>query len=134
LEFRVSVICNNFIIGKHISITIFKTLQIVDLIGTSKGKGFSGVIKRFNFKGQRNTHGNSLAHRSPGSIGQCQSPGKVFKGKKMPGHMGNTRITIQNLIIIDIDLKNNALLIKGGIPGFSGRLTIIRGAVKKFKN
>merc|ERR1712169_23758 len=99
---------------------MFKKLQMVDILSKSKGIGFAGVMKRFNFKGQRASHGNSLSHRSAGSIGQCQSPGKVFKGKKMPGRMGNNQITIQNMMIMDIDIKNNALLIQGGAPGPSG--------------
>ena len=89
-------------------------------------------MKKYKFKGQRNTHGNSLSHRSSGSIGQCQNPGKVFKGKKMPGHMGNSKITIQNSIIIDIDIKNNTLLIKGGAPGYFGRIINIKPSIKQY--
>ena len=102
----------------------------VDVSGVSKGKGFAGVVKRHNFKTQDATHGNSLAHRAPGSIGQCQTPGKVWKGKKMSGHMGDEKKTIQNLKIASVDVENNLLLIKGAIPGPTGSNVILKPAVK----
>lgn len=120
-------------VGDEILLTNFSVGQLVDVTGTSKGKGFAGTIKRHNFRGQDNTHGNSLSHRVPGSIGQNQSPGKVFKGKKMCGHMGDERVTVQSLEIIKIDLELNALLVKGAIPGAPGADVIIRAA-RKCKN
>ncbi|MDG1255084.1 MAG: 50S ribosomal protein L3, partial [Glaciecola sp.] len=95
-----------------------------------KGKGFQGAIKRWNFSSQRMTHGNSLSHRAPGSIGQNQSPGKVFKGKKMAGQMGNKRVTTISLELVRVDVENNLLLIKGAVPGATGGDVIIRPAVK----
>ena len=97
---------------------------------SSKGKGFAGTVKRWNFKMQDATHGNSISHRAPGSIGQCQTPGKVWKGKKMSGHMGDVRKTIQNLKIASVDSENNLLLIKGAIPGPTGSNVILKPAVK----
>ncbi len=117
-------------LGKAINVDIFEEGQMVDVIGTSKGKGFAGTIKRHNFRGQRNTHGNSLAHRAPGSIGQCQSPGKVFKGKKMSGQMGNKRCTIQNQRIVQIDKERGLILVRGAIPGAPGSVVVIQPAVK----
>ncbi len=105
--------------------------QHVDVTGTSKGKGYAGVIKRHNFKMQDATHGNSLSHRAHGSIGQCQTPGRVWKGKKMSGHMGNERKTVQNLEIINVDVENNLLFIKGAIPGFNGSKVTIKPSIKK---
>jgi large subunit ribosomal protein L3 len=116
--------------GTEIKVDIFKDGQKVDVIGTTIGKGFAGVIKRHNFSHQRNTHGNSLSHRAPGSIGQNQSPGRVFKGKKMAGHMGNVRRTAQNLEIIKVDIDRNLLLIKGAIPGSKGGKVIVKPSVK----
>jgi large subunit ribosomal protein L3 len=104
--------------------------QIVDVTGVSKGKGFAGVIKRWNFATQDATHGNSLSHRAPGSIGQNQTPGRVFKGKKMAGHMGSERVTVQNLQVVRVDAERNLLLIKGAVPGAPGGDVIIRPAVK----
>ena len=98
--------------------------------GISKGKGFAGTVKRWNFATQDATHGNSLAHRKPGSIGQCQTPGRVWKGKKMAGHMGNVKKTIQNLKIVKVDEENSLLLVQGAIPGFNGSSVIIKPAVK----
>jgi len=115
-------------VGDTISVDTFKIGQQVDAKSISKGKGFSGVIKRHNFSSQRATHGNSLSHNAPGSIGQCQTPGRVFKGKKMAGRMGNRYTTIKNLEIINIDEKNNLLLIKGSIPGYNGRIIILNHA------
>ncbi len=102
----------------------------VDVTGTSKGKGFAGVIKRWNFSMQDATHGNSLSHRVPGSIGQCQTPGRVFKGKKMAGHMGAEQVTVQNLEVVKVDAERNLLLIKGAVPGAPGGDVIVRPAVK----
>ena len=106
--------------GSELKVDIFKEGQIVDVTGTSKGKGFQGVIKRYNFQMQDATHGNSLSHRAPGSIGQCQTPGRVWKGKKMAGQMGNVRKTTQNLEVVRVDTENNLLLIKGALPGAPG--------------
>jgi large subunit ribosomal protein L3 len=116
--------------GAEIKVDIFEIGQIVDVTGTSIGKGYAGVIKRHNFSHQRNSHGNSISHRAPGSIGQCQTPGRVFKGKKMAGHMGNARSTCQNLEVIRVDPERNLLLIKGAVPGAKGGKVIVKPAVK----
>ena len=116
--------------GVSIGVDQFEAGQKVDVSGTSKGKGFAGVIKRWNFSHQDNTHGNSLSHRAPGSIGQCQTPGRVFKGKKMAGQMGNVRVTTQNLEVVRVDVDRNLLLIKGAVPGAAGGDVYIRPAVK----
>ena len=118
-------------IGDHLTADIFEVGQHVDVTGTSKGKGYAGVIKRHNFAMQDATHGNSLAHRAHGSIGQCQTPGRVWKGKKMSGHMGNVNKTIQNLKIVKIDGENKLILVKGSIPGPSGSTILIKPAIKK---
>ncbi|WP_343154734.1 50S ribosomal protein L3 [Buchnera aphidicola (Pseudoregma panicola)] len=128
-EFRVKE-KNNFFSGQILSISILKNFNKVDITGFSKGKGFSGTIKRWNFRSQDNSHGNSLSHRAPGSIGQNQTPGRVFKGKKMSGHLGNKKVTIQNLSIVRINDKDNFLFIKGTIPGFSNSDVIIRPSIK----
>jgi large subunit ribosomal protein L3 len=117
-------------VGSEITVEIFADTKMVDVVGTSKGKGFQGVIKRWNFSHQRNTHGNSLSHRAPGSIGQNQSPGKVFKGKKMAGQMGNKRATVQSLDVVRVDSENNLLLVRGAVPGATGGDVIIKAAVK----
>ena len=117
-------------VGSEITVEIFAETKMVDVVGTSKGKGFQGAIKRWNFSHQRNTHGNSLSHRAPGSIGQNQSPGKVFKGKKMAGQMGNKRVTMQSLDVVRVDAENNLLLVKGTVPGAPGGDVIIKVAVK----
>jgi large subunit ribosomal protein L3 len=117
-------------VGSEITVEIFAETKVVDVVGTSKGKGFQGAIKRWNFSHQRNTHGNSLSHRAPGSIGQNQSPGKVFKGKKMAGQMGNKRATVQSLDLVRVDAENNLLLVKGTVPGAAGGDVIIKTAVK----
>lgn len=118
--------------GQIISLgDVFTVGQFVDVVANSKGKGFAGTVKRHNFRTQDATHGNSLSHRAPGSSGQNQSPGRVFKGKKMAGRMGNKRCTVQNLEIIQIDTERNLLLIKGAIPGFPGARVKIKPAVKK---
>ena len=116
--------------GSEIKVDIFEDGQIVDVIGTSIGKGYAGAIKRHNFRHQRNSHGNSISHRAPGSIGQCQTPGRVFKGKKMAGHMGNVRRTCQNLQIVRVDAERNLLLVKGAVPGAKGGKVIVQPAVK----
>jgi len=121
-------------VGSEVKVELFSEGQFVDVMGTSKGKGFAGVIKRYNFKTQDASHGNSLAHRAPGSIGQNQSPGRVFKGKKMAGQMGNKRCTVQNLEVVRVDTDRNLLLIKGAIPGSVGGDVIIKQAVKKAAN
>ncbi len=117
-------------LGHELDVSLFTAGQKVDVTATSIGKGFAGTIKRHNFTGQRNTHGNSRAHRVGGSIGQNQSPGKVFKGKKMAGHMGNVRRTTQNLELIRVDSDRGLLLIKGSVPGAKGGDVIVRPAVK----
>ncbi len=116
--------------GGEITVDVFSEGQIVDVTGTTKGKGFAGVVKRHNFRMQDATHGNSLSHRAPGSIGQCQTPGRVFKGKKMAGHMGAVRSTTQNLRVVRVDTERNLLLIRGAIPGATGGKVIVRPAVK----
>ncbi len=116
--------------GSALAVDLFEEGQKVDVIGTSIGKGFAGTVKRHNFRTQDATHGNSLAHRAPGSIGQNQTPGRVFKGKKMSGHMGNVRRTAQNLEVVRIDNERNLLLIKGAVPGHRGGRVIVRPAVK----
>lgn len=116
--------------GSEVTVELFNDTKKVDVVGTSKGKGFAGVIKRWNFSSQRMTHGNSLSHRAPGSIGQNQSPGKVFKGKKMAGQLGNKRITMQSLDLVRVDAENNLLLVKGTVPGATGGDVIVKPAVK----
>ena len=117
-------------VGSQLFLEQFEEGQTIDVQGKSKGKGFAGTVKRWNFKMQDATHGNSISHRAPGSIGQCQTPGKVWKGKKMSGHMGYERKTVQNLQIAQIDSTNNLLLIKGPIPGPTGSNVILKPAVK----
>ncbi|ABD80222.1 50S ribosomal protein L3 [Saccharophagus degradans] len=123
-----------FEVGGLLTVEAFEAGQKVDVTGASKGKGFAGVIKRYNFRMQDATHGNSLSHRAPGSIGQCQTPGRVFKGKKMAGHMGAARVTTQNLEVVRVDVERNLLLIKGAVPGAPGGDVIIRPAVKSRNN
>ena len=117
-------------IGSELKVDLFEAGQKVDVVGTSIGKGFQGGVKRHNFRTQDATHGNSLSHRAPGSIGQCQTPGRVFKGKKMAGHMGNERCTMQNLTVVRVDADRNLILVKGAVPGAKGGNVIIRPAVK----
>ena len=124
----------SFEVGGQLTVEVFQAGQIVDVTGTSKGKGFAGVIKRWNFAAQDATHGNSRSHRAPGSIGQNQSPGRVFKGKKMAGHMGDERVTVQNLEVVRVDVARNLLLIRGAVPGAPGGDVIVRPAVKTRKN
>lgn len=116
--------------GSDLKVDMFSEGQKVDVTGTSIGKGFAGVIKRHNFHMQDATHGNSVSHRAPGSIGQNQTPGRVFKGKKMAGHMGNVKRTTQNLEIVRVDSERNLLLVKGAIPGAKGSDVIVRSSVK----
>lgn len=120
----------HFEVSNELKVDKFKVGQLVDVSGVSKGKGFAGTIKRHHFASQGASHGVSLAHRAPGSIGQNQTPGHVFKGKKMAGQLGNKKRTIQNLLIMKIDLDRNLLLIKGAIPGAPGRNVIIKPAIK----
>ena len=122
---------DSFEVGGEITVERFEDGQMVDVTGTSKGKGFAGVVKRHNFRTQDATHGNSLSHRAPGSIGQCQTPGRVFKGKKMAGHMGSERVTTQNLQVVRVDAERNLLLIRGAVPGAPGGHVLVRPAVKK---
>ena len=116
--------------GSEIKVEMFEAGQRVDVTGTSIGKGYAGVVKRHNFRMQDATHGNSISHRAPGSIGQCQTPGRVFKGKKMSGHMGNVRRSTQNIEVVRVDTERNLLLVKGSVPGARGGDVIIRPAVK----
>lgn len=131
-EFRISskdikdIKCMN----DEIKVSIFKTDEVVNVSGISKGKGYQGTIKRWKFKSQDKSHGNSLSHRTAGSTGQCQTPGRVFKGKKMAGRMGNDKTTIKNLKIIKINIELNLILIKGAVPGYSGSKVIIKKIMK----
>lgn len=118
-------------VGSELSMDLFAEGQFVDVQGTSIGKGFAGGIKRHNFGMQDATHGNSLSHRSNGSIGMCQTPGRVFKGKKMSGHMGAVTVTTQNLTIHSIDAERNIILVKGAIPGAKGGDVILTPAIKQ---
>ncbi|MCC4263534.1 50S ribosomal protein L3 [Oceanimonas baumannii] len=117
-------------VGAELKVDIFADVKKVDVTGTSKGKGFAGAVKRWNFRTQDMTHGNSLSHRAPGSIGQNQTPGRVFKGKKMAGHMGAERVTTQNLEVVRVDVDRNLLLIKGAVPGATNGNVIVKPAVK----
>jgi large subunit ribosomal protein L3 len=117
-------------LGSELTVAAFADGQMVDVTGQSRGKGFQGVIKRWNFSMQDATHGNSLSHRAPGSIGQNQSPGRVFKGKKMAGHMGAEQVTVQNLQVVRVDAERNLLLIRGAVPGAPGGDVLVRPAVK----
>lgn len=121
-------------VGSSITAEVFSAGQYVDVTGTSKGKGFAGTVKRWNFNMQDATHGNSRSHRVPGSSGQCQTPGRVFKGKKMCGHLGAERVTVQNLEIVRVDLERNLILVKGAIPGAPGGDVLVRLAVKTRDN
>jgi large subunit ribosomal protein L3 len=129
VEFRVS--SDNMIdVGSELIASHFVSGQLVDVTGTSIGKGFAGAMKRHNFGGMRATHGVSISHRAHGSTGQCQDPGKVFKGKRMAGHMGQTRVTTQNLEIVSTDVDRGLLLIKGAVPGSKGTWVTVRDAIK----
>jgi large subunit ribosomal protein L3 len=127
-EFRAEA--GDLVPGASITADLFQAGQMVDVTGVSKGKGFQGVVKRWNFSMQDATHGNSLSHRAPGSIGQNQTPGRVFKGKKMAGHMGAERVTVQNLEVVRVDVDKNLLLVKGAVPGATGADLVVRPAVK----
>ena len=129
-EFRLEAADEAPEVGSNLTVERFEVGQKVDVSGKTKGKGFQGGIKRWNFTMQDATHGNSLSHRSNGSIGQCQTPGRVFKGKKMSGHMGAENATTQGLEIVRVDVERNLLLIKGAVPGAPGGDVIVRPAVK----
>ena len=129
-EFRLDNSDETFEVGSELTIERFEQGQKVDVAGRSKGKGFQGVVKRWNFRTQDATHGNSLSHRAPGSIGQCQTPGRVFRGKKMSGHMGDERVTTQGLEVVRVDMERNLLLIKGAVPGAPGGDVIVCPTVK----
>lgn len=130
-EFRADVAdLSSLKAGDTITVERFAPGQKVDVTGVSRGKGYQGTVKRWNFATQDATHGNSLSHRAPGSIGQRQSPGRVFKGKKMSGHMGSEQVTVQSLEVVRVDAEKNLLLIKGAIPGAPGNDVIVRPAVK----
>ena len=123
---------DNLKIGESLNLDIFKEGEHVDITGTTIGKGFQGGVKRHHFKTQDATHGNSLSHRALGSTGQCQDPGRVFKGKKMPGQLGNIKNTIQNLIIVKIIEEDNVILVKGSIPGHDGSKVVIKHTKKRY--
>jgi large subunit ribosomal protein L3 len=120
----------SFQAGSVITVEIFSAGQLVDVTGTSKGKGFAGAIKRHNFASNRASHGNSVSHNAPGSIGQRQDPGRVFPGKRMAGHLGNVKVTTQNLEVIRVDVERGLLLVKGAIPGSKGGNVVVRPSVK----
>ena len=120
----------NYAVGANVGLELFAVGQEVDVTGTSKGKGFQGPVKRWNFRTQDATHGNSVSHRVHGSTGQNQSPGRVFKGKKMAGHMGDERVTVQGLEVISVDVERSVLLVKGAVPGATGYDVIVRPSVK----
>ncbi|MFC6276206.1 50S ribosomal protein L3 [Psittacicella hinzii] len=128
-EFRVDNAAE-YTVGQEITVEVFADVKKVDVTGTSKGKGFAGTVKRHNFRTQDATHGNSLSHRVPGSIGQNQTPGRVFKGKKMAGHMGDERVTVQNLEVVRVDAENNLLLVRGAIPGAKNGNVVVKPSVK----
>jgi large subunit ribosomal protein L3 len=119
--------------GAELKVDVFAAGQLVDVTGTSKGKGFAGTVKRHNFRTQDATHGNSISHRAPGSIGQNQSPGRVFKGKKMSGHLGAARSTQSNLEVVRVDTERNLLLVRGAVPGSVSGRVLVRPAVKAGK-
>ncbi|HQV21536.1 MAG: 50S ribosomal protein L3 [Moraxellaceae bacterium] len=130
-EFRVSGDeAAQYAVGASIGLDVFAVGQAVDVTGTSKGKGFQGGVKRWNFRTQDATHGNSVSHRVHGSTGQNQSPGRVFKGKKMAGHLGDERVTVQGLEVISVDVERSVLLVKGAVPGATGYDVIVRPSVK----
>jgi large subunit ribosomal protein L3 len=117
-------------VGDELTVADFESIAKVDVIGQSKGKGFQGGVKRHNFRTQDATHGNSLSHRAPGSIGQCQTPGRVWKGKKMAGHMGAAQVTTQSLEVVRVDAERNLILVKGAVPGAVNGDVIVKPAVK----
>ncbi|ODN65687.1 50S ribosomal protein L3 [Methylophaga muralis] len=128
-EFRVDS-HDELTVGSELKVDIFEAGQKIDVSGLTKGKGFAGVVKRYGFRGGDATHGNSLSHRAPGSIGQCQTPGRVFKGKKMAGHMGDKKRTLQNLSVVRVDAERNLILVKGSVPGATGSNVVVSPAVK----
>jgi len=128
-EFRVDS-HDDLAVGAEIKVDIFEAGQKIDVSCLTKGKGFAGVVKRYGFRGGDATHGNSLSHRAPGSIGQCQTPGRVFKGKKMAGHMGDKKRTLQNLSVVRVDAERNLILVKGSVPGATGSNVVVCPAVK----
>ena len=133
-EFRVpEAVLTDLKVGAKIGVDIFKVGQRVDVTGTSKGKGFAGVIKRHNFGGNRASHGNSVSHRSPGSIGQNQDPGRVFPGKRMAGHMGDVKCTVQSLEIVRIDPERQFLMVKGAVPGSKEHDVVVHPTAKPKK-
>ncbi len=132
VEFRVKELDDAMTVGADIKVDTFKAGEHVDITGRTLGKGFQGGVKRHHFKTQDATHGNSISHRALGSTGQCQDPGRVFKGKKMPGHLGNVNRTIQNLTIVKIMPDENVMLVKGSIPGHKGSVVIIKPTAKKY--
>jgi large subunit ribosomal protein L3 len=130
-EFNVAEdVLANFEVGGNVTVDIFSVGQLVDVTGTSIGKGFAGAIKRHNFSSNRASHGNSRSHNVPGSIGMAQDPGRVFPGKRMPGHLGDAKVTTQNLEIVRVDVERNLLLIKGSVPGSKGGNVVVRPAIK----
>lgn len=130
-EFPVAAdVLSQYQAGASITVEIFSVGQLVDVTGTSQGKGFSGVIRRHNFRSNRATHGNSRSHNTPGSIGQAQDPGRVFPGKRMAGQLGNVRVTTQNLEVVRVDVERGLLLVKGAVPGSKGNDVLVRPAVK----
>ena len=129
-EFRTEGETQEFTLGQEINVDIFTDVKKVDVTGTSKGKGFQGGVKRWNFRTQDATHGNSLSHRVLGSIGQNQTPGRVFKGKKMAGHLGAERVTVQSLEVVRVDAERKLLLVKGAVPGATNSDVIVKPAVK----
>ncbi|PPD11999.1 MULTISPECIES: 50S ribosomal protein L3 [Methylophilus] len=130
-EFNVAEdVLANFQVGGSVAVDIFSVGQLVDVTGTSIGKGFAGAIKRHNFSSNRASHGNSRSHNVPGSIGMAQDPGRVFPGKRMPGHLGDAKVTTQNLEIVRVDVERNLLLIKGSVPGSKGGNVVVRPAIK----
>ena len=129
-EFRVEALGEDHAVGGELTVDQFEAGQKVDVQGVSKGKGFQGAIKRWNFRSQDMSHGNSISHRAPGSIGQCQTPGRVFKGKKMAGHLGAVKTTTQNLTVVRVDSDRGLLLIKGPVPGPAGGSVCVKPAVK----
>ena len=129
-EFRLETPAEGLALGEEFGVEQFEKGQMVDVAGISKGKGYAGTIKRWNFRSQDASHGNSISHRAPGSIGQCQTPGRVFKGKKMSGQLGNRRVTVQNLTVVDVVPDKHLLLVKGAVPGAPGADVCVRPAVK----
>jgi large subunit ribosomal protein L3 len=131
-EFRVNKSDEgNFSVGQSLKVDVFQEGQFIDVQAVTKGKGFAGAIKRHNFSSQRATHGNSLSHNSAGSTGMNQDPGRVFKGKKMAGHLGDVRVTVQNLKVVDLDIEKGLLIVSGNVPGAKGGYIYVKDAVKK---